>query len=309
MFEYYGVLGVEPDAAEAEIKQAYHRRSLKVHPDKAGGSTEAFQELDRAYKVLIDADAREQYDKLGIDLKEGRSEAIDAQIAGVGSSVAQLCVATVARTALGGLFVLLLPHYRPLQWLQGIIGLASLGIGWLPSPSRQSSQHDAAGTIGMHLISFLASGWLAYGTERGRRWKLAWLYEARVVFVASGCSEAGVCAGSKTKMLSTIMCSFLVGRLLGTHFRRWLCAVFVECIIAVGAPALFGVIGGQAAKLADARLHKYAREVLAVIDREVEEKLYLQRRVATLESDLAERDGEILNLKKQLRATAVRAAR
>jgi preprotein translocase subunit Sec63 len=60
MNHYYNVLGVSRKADEGEIKRAYHRQSLKVHPDKPGGSTKAFQELDLAHKVLTNRKRRER---------------------------------------------------------------------------------------------------------------------------------------------------------------------------------------------------------------------------------------------------------
>ena len=32
--DLYGVLGVEKEAKDSEIRRAYHRLSLKVHPDR-----------------------------------------------------------------------------------------------------------------------------------------------------------------------------------------------------------------------------------------------------------------------------------
>jgi len=47
------VLGVDPDADETTIREAYRERVKETHPD-AGGSREAFERVQRAYERLID---------------------------------------------------------------------------------------------------------------------------------------------------------------------------------------------------------------------------------------------------------------
>jgi len=64
---YYDVLGVRPDATTSEIIRAYRRLSLKLHPDKVGGSSERFQELSRAYSCLSKEETRRKYDDCGFD--------------------------------------------------------------------------------------------------------------------------------------------------------------------------------------------------------------------------------------------------
>lgn len=52
----FDVLGVDPDADEAEISRAYRRRVKETHPDQ-GGSREAFVRLQRAYSAIRNGDA------------------------------------------------------------------------------------------------------------------------------------------------------------------------------------------------------------------------------------------------------------
>ena len=62
--DYYQILGVAKDASEADIKKAYKKKSLKVHPDKnkAPEAQEAFKRLSQAYVTLSDEGKRQQYD-------------------------------------------------------------------------------------------------------------------------------------------------------------------------------------------------------------------------------------------------------
>ena len=48
----YDILGIDEDADEAEIKQAFRRRALETHPDK-GGDEEEFKRVREAYESLI----------------------------------------------------------------------------------------------------------------------------------------------------------------------------------------------------------------------------------------------------------------
>jgi DnaJ-class molecular chaperone len=61
----YTILGVDATATHDEIKAAYKAKAKEFHPDKTGGSTEAMQELNRAYAILKDAKKRKKYDETG----------------------------------------------------------------------------------------------------------------------------------------------------------------------------------------------------------------------------------------------------
>lgn len=66
--DYYEVLGIQKNASEEEIKQAYRKLALKYHPDRNKNNPEAvehFKEATEAYEILRDPKKRASYDKYG----------------------------------------------------------------------------------------------------------------------------------------------------------------------------------------------------------------------------------------------------
>jgi curved DNA-binding protein CbpA len=60
--DYYARLGLTREASFEEIKKSYRAKALELHPDRAGGSEEAFKGLTEAYAVLSDNALRARYD-------------------------------------------------------------------------------------------------------------------------------------------------------------------------------------------------------------------------------------------------------
>jgi len=65
--DFYEILGVSRSADAEELKRAYRRLARKYHPDvnKEPGAEETFKEINRAYEVLSDPQARANYDRFG----------------------------------------------------------------------------------------------------------------------------------------------------------------------------------------------------------------------------------------------------
>ncbi|KAJ7504314.1 hypothetical protein B0H11DRAFT_1981632 [Mycena galericulata] len=81
--EYYEILSVKRDCEEAEIKKAYRKLALALHPDKNGapGADEAFKLVSKAFQVLSDPQKRSIFDRSGSD-PEDRSGGMPSRSSG-----------------------------------------------------------------------------------------------------------------------------------------------------------------------------------------------------------------------------------
>ncbi|KAI9456953.1 hypothetical protein HD554DRAFT_2026361 [Boletus coccyginus] len=67
--DYYEILGVKKGCEEADIKKAYRKLALALHPDKNGapGADEAFKMVSKAFQVVSDPQKRAAFDQHGSD--------------------------------------------------------------------------------------------------------------------------------------------------------------------------------------------------------------------------------------------------
>uniref|UniRef100_A0A1A9VMT7 J domain-containing protein n=1 Tax=Glossina austeni TaxID=7395 RepID=A0A1A9VMT7_GLOAU len=64
-FDPFEILKIEPTSSMAEIKKAYRKLSVVLHPDKETGDEKAFMMLTKAYQALTDEVAKANYEKYG----------------------------------------------------------------------------------------------------------------------------------------------------------------------------------------------------------------------------------------------------
>lgn len=71
--DYYSILGVPRDASADQIKKAYRKMAMKVHPDVATDpdAEEKFKQVNEAYEVLSDPNKRSIFDRGGDPMGPG----------------------------------------------------------------------------------------------------------------------------------------------------------------------------------------------------------------------------------------------
>ncbi len=67
-FEFYDLLGISRGASAEEIKKAYRKKAMELHPDRHRGDKEKeaeFKKVNEAYATLSDPQKKAAYDRTG----------------------------------------------------------------------------------------------------------------------------------------------------------------------------------------------------------------------------------------------------
>lgn len=73
-YEYYSILGIDRNATADEIKKAYRKKAMELHPDRTGWDKEKetlFKEVGAAYETLSDPQKKAYYDQTGTPPGQG----------------------------------------------------------------------------------------------------------------------------------------------------------------------------------------------------------------------------------------------
>jgi hypothetical protein len=79
-YDPYKILEVSREASVEEIKKAYHKLALEVHPDKTKGVDVGFKAVKNAYDVLKTPADRQEFDNFGAVLDQLAGRGTEAQL-------------------------------------------------------------------------------------------------------------------------------------------------------------------------------------------------------------------------------------
>lgn len=79
--DYYAILEIKENATQDEVKSAFRRQSLKWHPDRNIGldTTIQMQEINEAYLILKDSEARDRYNREYLRFKQFQQDKDEQQ--------------------------------------------------------------------------------------------------------------------------------------------------------------------------------------------------------------------------------------
>jgi molecular chaperone DnaJ len=91
--DYYELLGCAREVSHEDLRKAYKREAMRLHPDRNPGDAKAeagFKEVNEAYQVLSDEEKRRAYDQFGHAAFDGSMQGFDGGIGDVFSHMQDL---------------------------------------------------------------------------------------------------------------------------------------------------------------------------------------------------------------------------
>jgi hypothetical protein len=92
--DYYRVLGIEPDATDAQIKHAFRAAARQLHPDVGSGESARFAAAVEAHRILGDPARRAEYDAYQRGRPRLWPASVDVGVLGVDDIVRRVVVVT-----------------------------------------------------------------------------------------------------------------------------------------------------------------------------------------------------------------------
>jgi hypothetical protein len=129
--EFYDLVGCEPDASSEEIKKAYRKAALRLHPDR-GGNEEDFKKMKAAYDTISDPNKRKVYDKYGAQAIRAMEGEVPNPMEFLGTLRRRDRVLLVLFITVLSLVVLCFPILLSVRWDQEPSGTYSWAVAFIP---------------------------------------------------------------------------------------------------------------------------------------------------------------------------------
>lgn len=243
MDEYYDRLEVSAKASSEEITKAYRKLSLRVHPDKPGGSEAAFKSVNEAYEVLRDEKKRAAYDLFGLDLGEDGNA--DDMANEIGTHANRAMGVACMRTVLTGAIVVLMRR----RWARGL-SIACCGVA---AVYGKISSKDAS--LGWRLVVVPLLAWFSDVL------RITLLFDSAVTAAALGLLEFESRKKQGAAVVGGVVLRFFFGARLWVYVKIILAQIALLGI----AHFFFLLVAALANEILDHKLKACAKRVRQVL--------------------------------------------
>ncbi|KAJ8601973.1 hypothetical protein CTAYLR_008805 [Chrysophaeum taylorii] len=253
MDAYYDRLEVSPRASSDELKRAYKRLSLKLHPDK-GGSEAEFKAMNEAYEVLKDEKKRAAYDRFGLDL--GDDGNADDMAVEIGSHANRAMGVACIRTALTGAVVVAMRR----RWIRGLGIAACGGAAVYGRLARQPTWERVA----FRLVMMPLAAWLLSAID------LLVIFDVVVTAAALGLAELE----TRQKQAASLVAAAFLRWIFGARLLVYAKLIAAQLALLAIAHFFFLLVAALANQILEHKLEAAGKRVKAILkqaDREIKD--------------------------------------